>query len=65
MNKYKLKKCPYCGSDLIFAENIDTANIHQKLNTSSEEHIIPKSLGNDDLILEKGTICDACNNYFA
>lgn len=65
MNKYKLKKCPYCGSDLIFAENIDTVNIHQKLNTSSEEHIIPKSLGNDDLILEKGTICDACNNYFA
>ncbi len=28
----------------------------------TQEHIIPESLGNDDLIL-KGHICDACQNY--
>ncbi len=28
----------------------------------SKEHIIPDSLGNDILILEKGWICDKCNN---
>jgi hypothetical protein len=30
---------------------------------SSVEHIIPESLGNDDLILE-GEVCDKCNSYF-
>jgi hypothetical protein len=29
---------------------------------TSEEHIIPESLGNDELILPKGFVCDACNN---
>jgi hypothetical protein len=29
----------------------------------TQEHIIPESLGNDDLIL-KGYVCDACQNYF-
>ena len=29
----------------------------------TREHIIPESLGNDDLILE-GHVCDACQNYF-
>jgi len=29
---------------------------------SSQEHIIPHSLGNDILVLEKGWICDKCNN---
>lgn len=28
------------------------------------EHIIPESLGNDDLYLPPGYICDLCNNYF-
>ncbi|MBX4959526.1 HNH endonuclease [Rhizobium lentis] len=37
-------------------------------NTSqsrSVEHIIPESLGNKEHILERGIICDNCNNYFA
>ncbi len=29
----------------------------------SVEHPIPESLGNDDLILPKGYVCDACNSY--
>jgi len=29
----------------------------------TREHIIPESLGNDDLILD-GHVCDACQNYF-
>ena len=31
----------------------------------SVEHIIPESLGNKGHILEKGIVCDNCNNYFA
>ncbi|WP_336731792.1 HNH endonuclease [Chryseobacterium sp. VD8] len=34
-------------------------------NSKSVEHIIPQSLGNDNHILEKGIVCDACNNYFS
>lgn len=29
---------------------------------SSVEHIVPESMGNDILILEKGWVCDNCNN---
>lgn len=29
------------------------------------EHIIPESLGNKNYILERGIVCDKCNNYFA
>ena len=29
---------------------------------TSEEHIFPESLGNDELILPKGFVCDKCNN---
>jgi len=29
---------------------------------TSEEHIVPESLGNDILVLAKGWVCDACNN---
>ncbi len=29
---------------------------------TSEEHIIPESLGNDVLVLPKGYVCDKCNN---
>jgi hypothetical protein len=28
------------------------------------EHPIPESLGNDDLTLAKGFVCDPCNQYF-
>jgi hypothetical protein len=28
------------------------------------EHPIPESLGNDDLIIPKGWVCDPCNQYF-
>lgn len=29
---------------------------------TSEEHVFPESLGNDELILPKGYVCDQCNN---
>jgi hypothetical protein len=29
---------------------------------TSEEHIVPESLGNDDAVLPKGFVCNACNN---
>jgi hypothetical protein len=29
---------------------------------ASEEHIFPESLGNDELVLPKGYVCDACNH---
>jgi len=29
---------------------------------SSQEHIIPEGLGNEELILPKGLVCDTCNN---
>ena len=61
MNNFRLRKCPFCNDDLIF-ESRDTNVV---INTTSEEHIIPKSLGNDEIVLEKGIICDKCNNYFA
>jgi uncharacterized protein (DUF736 family) len=34
-------------------------------NSTSIEHIIPESLGNKSKILEKGIVCDKCNNYFS
>jgi hypothetical protein len=34
-------------------------------NAKSVEHIIPESLGNKSHVLEKGIVCDKCNNYFA
>src|SRR5438874_252658 len=30
---------------------------------STKEHVVPESLGNDDLILT-GEVCDACQRYF-
>ncbi len=33
--------------------------------SKSVEHIIPESLGNKDIVLPKGLVCDACNQYFA
>ncbi|MTI24549.1 HNH endonuclease [Fulvivirga kasyanovii] len=29
------------------------------------EHIVPESMGNSHYILEKGVVCDACNNNFS
>ena len=29
---------------------------------TSEEHIVPESLGNSDTVLPKGFVCDTCNN---
>lgn len=34
-------------------------------NSKSIEHIIPESLGNKDIVLPKGIVCDNCNQYFA
>jgi len=34
-------------------------------NSRSKEHIIPESLGNDEHVLPRGIVCDACNNYLA
>ncbi|MEA5401776.1 HNH endonuclease [Arcicella sp. DC2W] len=34
-------------------------------NSKSVEHIIPESLGNKEHILDKGFVCDKCNQYFA
>src|SRR4030042_2163802 len=31
----------------------------------SVEHIIPESLGNTEHTLPRGSVCDACNQYFA
>jgi len=44
-------KCIFCNSN----EN----------SFSSVEHIIPHSLGNNFLILDKGWVCDKCNNLFS
>lgn len=30
---------------------------------TTQEHVVPESLGNDDLVLE-GEVCDACQRYF-
>lgn len=35
------------------------------LDSKSVEHVIPESLGNTTYVLEKGVVCDGCNNYFA
>lgn len=31
----------------------------------SREHIVPESFGNTEHVLERGVVCDACNNYLA
>lgn len=61
----KIHRCPYCGDQLIYSNEVLDKNSGVKINTRSEEHIIPKSLGNDSLILPSGIICDKCNNYFS
>lgn len=44
-------KCIFCYND--------------SSQSKSVEHIIPESLGNTQFILEKGWVCDKCNNYFS
>lgn len=34
-------------------------------NSKSVEHIFPESLGNVDIVLQPGIVCDGCNQYFA
>lgn len=53
-----LKECPFCQS-IMYSHN------SKYYNSKSEEHIIPMSLGNETFIINRGLICDACNNYFA
>jgi len=36
---------------------------NSKGSFSTQEHVVPESLGNDDLILD-GHVCDVCQNYF-
>lgn len=55
-----LKTCPYCDEVILKSSSNPILN-----NCKSEEHIIPKSLGNEEIVLPKGIICDNCNNYFA
>lgn len=47
----KIHYCIFCNQD--------------STESKSVEHIIPESLGNDELILDKGIVCDKCNNYFS
>lgn len=46
-----MPKCIFCKRDASSSKSI--------------EHIIPESLGNKDLVLPRGVVCDACNQYFA
>lgn len=34
-------------------------------NSKSVEHIVPRALQNENLILPAGIVCDHCNNYFS
>lgn len=36
-----------------------------KQSAKSVEHIVPESLGNKHYVLNKGAICDSCNNLFS
>ena len=47
----RIQKCIFCKQDSTDSQSI--------------EHIIPESLGNEELILDKGVVCDKCNNYFS
>lgn len=48
---FVLMKCIFCKSDAS--------------NSKSIEHIVPESLGNIEVTLDKGIVCDKCNNYFS
>lgn len=44
-------KCIFCKAD--------------SSSSKSVEHIIPESLGNKSHVLQRGIVCDSCNNYLA
>ena len=46
-----MKRCIFCGNDSTCSKSI--------------EHIVPESFGNKSTFLQKGIVCDKCNNYFA
>jgi len=46
--KKEKKRCIYC--------------LETSASFTSEEHILPESIGNYDLVLDKGVVCDECNN---
>lgn len=46
-----MKRCIFCGCESTFSKSV--------------EHIVPESFGNKSAILQKGIVCDKCNNYFA
>lgn len=50
-NQIQKMRCIFCKND--------------SSSSKSVEHIIPESLGNKSQILQKGIVCDCCNNYFA
>lgn len=62
---FKIHCCPYCRERLIYPDEIFDKSQETLINTKSEEHIIPKSLGNDTSVLPSGIICDKYNNYFS
>jgi hypothetical protein len=47
-NRESLNHCIYC--------------LNKSAPFNSEEHIIPEALGNEELILPRGYVCDRCNN---
>lgn len=53
-----LKECPYCQELILYKNSLC-------VNSKSVEHIIPESLGNIEITIPNGHICDQCNNYFA
>ncbi|WP_318349097.1 HNH endonuclease [Aquipluma nitroreducens] len=50
-NRTQKMRCIFCKND--------------SSSSKSVEHIIPESLGNKSHVLQKGIVCDCCNNYFA
>lgn len=50
-NRLQKMRCIFCKNDSSGSKSI--------------EHIIPESLGNKSHVLQKGVVCDTCNNYFA
>ncbi|WP_353957562.1 HNH endonuclease [uncultured Alistipes sp.] len=44
-------QCIFCHKDASWPTNV--------------EHIVPESLGNKDMCLPKGYVCDECNHHLA
>lgn len=50
------------ASELACAEYRCIYCLRSEADFTSEEHVLPESLGNEDLILPNGYVCDNCNN---